>query len=77
MNRGSLRKRNNTMQIKTSPRNRKCKYPRCKNILSVYNHEAYCNVHLKAAFWKDKVDGVPADNPESDILKISRPQYGK
>ena len=47
------------MQIKTSPANRKCKYPKCNSIISIYNHEAYCNIHLKANFWEDKVDGEP------------------
>ena len=39
------------MKIKTSPRHRKCKYPLCKNILSIYNHEIYCYAHLKAISW--------------------------
>ncbi|MFH1664575.1 MAG: hypothetical protein ABIA77_00290, partial [Candidatus Omnitrophota bacterium] len=51
--------RRNIMEIKTSPHHRQCKYPLCTQILSVYNHEAYCHVHLGSAFWKDKVDGEP------------------
>lgn len=57
------------MQIKVSPGHRKCKYPPCNNILSIYNHEAHCNIHLKAAFWKDKVGGIPAKQGEGDISK--------
>ncbi len=57
------------MQIKTSPENRRCKYPGCNSIISIYNHEAYCNVHLKATFWEDKVDGVPIEQSERDISK--------
>jgi len=38
------------MQIKTSPYHRKCKYPLCKNILSIYNHEAFCHIHLAPSF---------------------------
>lgn len=30
----------------TSHKGRKCKYPGCKNILSIYNHEAQCHIHL-------------------------------
>ena len=40
------------MIVKTSPKHRKCKYPQCKQILSIYNHEAYCHVHLGMGFWK-------------------------
>ena len=54
------------MQIKTSASHRKCKYPLCDNILSIYNHEEYCNVHLKAIFWEDKVDGVPIQKIEDN-----------
>ncbi|MFH0985553.1 MAG: hypothetical protein V1882_08460 [Candidatus Omnitrophota bacterium] len=38
------------MIIKTSPYNRKCKHLKCTNILSIYNHEAYCYVHLSQGF---------------------------
>lgn len=44
------------MQIKTSPKHRKCKYPLCKQILNIYNHEAYCHVHLGLAYWKNNVE---------------------
>ncbi|MGB2629637.1 MAG: hypothetical protein WBD24_06250 [Candidatus Omnitrophota bacterium] len=63
------------MQIKTSPEHRKCKYPLCNNILSIYNHEVYCNVHLKATFWKDKVGGVPVEQLECDIPKVTSTQH--
>jgi len=33
-------------KIKTSSKGRKCKFPHCKHILSIYNHESYCHVHL-------------------------------
>jgi len=33
-------------KVKTSYKGRKCKYPHCKHILSIYNHEEYCHVHL-------------------------------
>jgi len=58
------------MQIKTSPEHRKCKYENCNNILSVYNHEDYCNVHLKAIYWEDKVNGIPINRTESDSSKV-------
>jgi len=33
-------------KIKSSAKGRKCRYPRCGHILSIYNHEEYCHVHL-------------------------------
>ncbi|MDD2688950.1 MAG: hypothetical protein PHT41_02200 [Candidatus Omnitrophica bacterium] len=33
-------------KVRTSCKGRRCKFPRCKHILSIYNHEAYCHVHL-------------------------------
>jgi hypothetical protein len=32
--------------LKTSAEGRKCTFPRCTHILSIYNHEAYCHIHL-------------------------------
>ncbi|MGB2661760.1 MAG: hypothetical protein WBB86_06660 [Candidatus Omnitrophota bacterium] len=58
------------MQIKTSPNNRKCKYPLCKSILSIYNHEAYCYVHLAPAFWENKEKGIPVKKSEPGIPAI-------
>jgi len=31
--------------LKTSAEGRKCMFPHCTNILSIYNHEAYCHIH--------------------------------
>ena len=31
--------------LKTSPEGRKCEFPQCLRLLSIYNHEAYCHVH--------------------------------
>jgi hypothetical protein len=58
------------MAIKTSPGHRVCKYPECESILSIYNHEDYCNVHMKSTFWEDKVDGVPAKNIDTESTKV-------
>lgn len=32
-------------KVKTSAKGRVCRYRKCKNILSIYNHELYCHVH--------------------------------
>ena len=34
-------------KISTGHKGRKCKYPQCGRLLSIYNLEANCNVHLK------------------------------
>jgi len=33
-------------KVKTSYKGRKCRYPHCTHILSIYNHEDYCHIHL-------------------------------
>ena len=60
------------MNIKTSPENRICKYPDCNSIISVYNHADYCNVHLNMTYWEDKVDGVPSNPKESNVLNAAQ-----
>lgn len=42
------------MKVKTSHKGRKCRYPHCKHILSIYNHEAYCHVHLGRVDYRQK-----------------------
>jgi hypothetical protein len=32
--------------LKTSSADRKCHHPGCLHILSIYNHEVFCHVHL-------------------------------
>jgi hypothetical protein len=33
-------------KVKVSRKGRTCKFPHCRNILSIYNHEPLCNLHL-------------------------------
>jgi len=42
-------------KVRTSSKGRQCKYRRCKQILSIYNHELYCHVHLGKVDFKDKI----------------------
>jgi hypothetical protein len=35
-----------SQKIRVSPKGRKCQFPDCKRMLSVYNHELHCNVHV-------------------------------
>jgi hypothetical protein len=49
--------------LKTSADNRKCKFPNCTHTLSIYNHEAYCHIHL---------DQVPQEKkPKVLILPVA------
>ncbi len=32
--------------LKTSAEGRKCMFPHCTHILSIYNHKSYCHIHL-------------------------------
>ncbi|MBU1929628.1 MAG: hypothetical protein ABH882_06285 [Candidatus Omnitrophota bacterium] len=34
------------IKVKTSYKGRRCKFPHCKHILSIYNHELFCHIHL-------------------------------
>ena len=38
--------------LKTSAIDRKCTFPECKRLLSIYNHEAYCHIHREQATQK-------------------------
>ena len=31
--------------LRTSASGRKCTFPQCTHVLSIYNHEAYCHIH--------------------------------
>jgi hypothetical protein len=39
---------------KTSAENRKCTFPNCTRILSIYNHETCCHVHREVMAHQDK-----------------------
>ncbi|MFC1766285.1 hypothetical protein ACFL6U_29940 [Planctomycetota bacterium] len=34
-------------QLKTSAEGRRCEFRDCQQLLSIYNHEKYCRVHLE------------------------------
>jgi hypothetical protein len=40
--------------LKTSPEGRRCKFPNCQRLLSIYNHASYCRVHLEKALSEEK-----------------------
>ena len=35
-----------TKKILASHKGRRCRYPKCKRLLSIYNHDNHCHVHL-------------------------------
>ena len=50
----------NIKKVKTSLKGRKCKFLHCKHILSIYNHESYCHVHLGLLAYDDKPKAAKA-----------------
>jgi len=47
-------------KVKVSLKGRKCKYSHCKHILSIYNHEDYCHVHLGMLAYDHRPKAVKA-----------------
>lgn len=46
-------------KIKASLKGRVCKFSLCKHVLSIYNHETYCHVHL----------GMVGSGPKQKVAK--------
>ncbi len=44
-----------TKKLRTSDEGRRCGYPGCERLLSIYNHESYCRVHLAQTTAQEKV----------------------
>jgi len=42
-------------KLKTSADDRKCAFPHCTHILSIYNHEPYCHIHREQEAQKQMV----------------------
>ncbi|MHC4989303.1 MAG: hypothetical protein ACYTFX_12560 [Planctomycetota bacterium] len=42
-----------TKGLKTSAAGRRCKFPGCHRLLSIYNHQTYCRVHQEQASAKE------------------------
>jgi len=41
--------------LKTSAEGRVCQFPQCKRLLSIYNHEVFCRVHLEQMADKNRL----------------------
>jgi len=40
--------------LKTSPEGRRCKFQNCQRLLSIYNHQTYCRIHLEQVLSREK-----------------------
>ncbi len=41
--------------LKTSAEGRRCKFPKCNRLLSIYNHQTYCHVHWGQVLPEEKL----------------------
>jgi hypothetical protein len=46
-----------TKKILTSHKGRRCRYPKCKRALSIYNHDILCHVHLNKQALEARLKG--------------------
>jgi hypothetical protein len=44
-----------TKMLKTSAEGRRCEFPNCDRILSIYNHQKYCHLHLSMLSEEEKI----------------------
>ncbi|MHC4639764.1 MAG: hypothetical protein ACYTBP_16685 [Planctomycetota bacterium] len=49
-------------KLKTSANDRKCVFPGCKQILSIYNHEIHCHVHRDQVA-QERIYKIPYHHP--------------
>ena len=45
-----------TKKITTAHKGRRCKFPGCKRILSIYNHDVNCHIHLNRLSERSRQD---------------------
>jgi hypothetical protein len=50
-------------KLKTSADGRKCAFPHCDNILSIYNHEPYCHIHREKEVALRELIKIPYHHP--------------
>ena len=53
--------------LKTSASDRKCMFPLCTHVLSIYNHETYCHIHRDQMALSLKTKISPHFNGRSQI----------
>jgi len=54
--------------LKTSANDRKCTFPHCKHILSIYNHETYCHIHRDKMSQEQKLKILTGPNALTDTM---------
>jgi hypothetical protein len=42
--------------LKTSAEGRICKYPNCRQVLSIYNHQVHCRIHQEKMRVEAKIE---------------------
>ena len=52
-----------TKVLKTSAEGRKCTFPNCNRLLSIYNHESYCHIHREQEAKAAKLQNIPYRHP--------------
>ena len=55
--------------LKTSADGRKCMFPHCTRILSVYNHNAYCHIHLDQML-QEQIQVVPLGDVHAEFALL-------
>ena len=51
--------------LKTSAEGRKCTFPNCNRLLSIYNHEPFCHVHRDKKNQATQLQKIPYHHPTS------------
>jgi hypothetical protein len=55
--------------LKTSADNRKCIFPNCTQILSIYNHDTYCHMHRDEAHHGQSIDNLKHNPGQSPYIE--------
>lgn len=53
--------------LKTSADNRKCMFPNCPRILSIYNHDVYCHIHQGEVHQKHIINNLTRKPDQSSL----------
>jgi hypothetical protein len=55
--------------LKTSADNRKCIFPNCTHILSIYNHDTYCHTHKGESNPQQSIDNLRNNPGQSPYIE--------
>ena len=54
---------------KTSADNRRCVFPNCTHILSIYNHDTYCHIHRDETHHGQDANGLRHNPGQSPYIE--------